>query len=114
VRILVTGGRDYSNSERLFAALDKVHKIKGISLIIQGGARGADSLAKEWAFSRGVPVCQFDANWDFHGKKAGYIRNKDMLELGLPDAAVAFSGGRGTASMVKLLKDNNIGVWVVD
>lgn len=99
MKLLVTGGRDYNNKEKLYKALDGVHERNGIKLLIQGGAKGADSLAKEWSKSRGVHCVEIMALWDTHGKKAGHLRNSAMLSLN-PDGCVAFEGGKGTADMV--------------
>ncbi len=55
MNILVTGGRDYIDKERVYYALDYLHTERGITCIIQGGARGADRLAKQWAIDRGIP-----------------------------------------------------------
>jgi hypothetical protein len=104
----VCGGRKYSNKQRLWGYLDAVHKSKGIDLIIEGGAGGADKLAKEWALDRGIPVCEFLANWNKHGKKAGPIRNGAMIKFGKPDGVAAFSGGRGTQDMKRQAMDNGI------
>ena len=79
--------------------------------IIQGGADGVDRAAKEWAEKNGVPCATVAANWDFHGKAAGPIRNGWMLRLN-PDVVIAFPGGSGTASMVKRARD--AGVKVVE
>ncbi len=49
VRILVTGGRDFDDENFLFTTLDQLHHEEYITLVIHGAARGADSLANDWA-----------------------------------------------------------------
>ncbi len=55
VRVLVCGGRQFEDRDTLNAALDKLHLARGFTLLIAGGARGADSLAEAWAKAAGVP-----------------------------------------------------------
>ncbi len=81
-----------------------------IDLIIQGGARGADHLAAQWAASRDVDCITVPARWDMHGKGAGPIRNQYMIDCYAPDLVVALPGGRGTADMVSRAKAAGIHV----
>lgn len=111
-RVLVCGGRNYNDHARVAAVLDKLHAEVGISLIIQGGARGADELAFGWARANGVEEIQFDADWENQGSFAGPARNKRMLDEGRPDLVIAFPGGKGTADMVR--KARKAGVDVVE
>lgn len=111
-RVLVCGGRDYRDHERVNAVLTKLHREVGIDLIIQGGARGADELAFGWARAYGVPDEQYDADWENQGSFAGPARNTRMLNEGKPDLVIAFPGGRGTADMVR--KARKAGVQVVE
>lgn len=101
MRVLVCGGRDFTDRDRLFAELDQIHQENGITLLIHGEARGADRLADEWAAARSVWVAPFPADWKAFGRAAGPMRNRIMLTKGEPDMIVAFPGGRGTADMVK-------------
>ena len=100
MRVLVCGGRDYTDSAFVDFVLDSLHAKKPIELIIQGEAQGADTFAKKWAektpgcTSYGVP-----ADWKAHGNRAGPIRNRQMLEYGKPNLVVAFEGGAGTRDM---------------
>lgn len=103
MRVLVCGGRDF------FGSVDCLSLIP-ITILIHGGAKGADMLADQWAKSRGIHRARVDALWDIYGKAAGYRRNAAMLLL-QPEYCVAFPGGSGTAMMVKLCKDNNVEVW---
>lgn len=111
LKVLVCGGRDYGDRSHVAAALGKLHARDGIDLVIHGGARGADSLAGEWAAAEKIPVCVFPANWTHVGKGAGPIRNAAMLRFGQPDALVAFPGGTGTADMVTRAKAAGLNVW---
>lgn len=116
--LLVCGGRDYAcpridgvivvNPEeyaRVERILDAVHKsivAGGKSLfVIHGDADGADTAADRWAKSRGVPFRAFPADWGRYQRRAGPIRNKQMLTEGKPDAIVALPGGRGTRNMIE-------------
>lgn len=101
MRILVTGGRDYNDADFVFAVLDRVHAKVGITLLIEGGALGADFIAKEWAKSRGVAHETERADWHKYKKSAGHIRNGVMLEKYLPNGVVAFPGDRGTKDMIE-------------
>ena len=105
-RILVCGGRDFNDEARLASVLNGY----AVAEIIQGGARGADRLAFEWAANNLVPTRTFPAAWDLHGKAAGPIRNHQMLREGKPDLVIAFPGGRGTAHMVSIAKAAGITV----
>lgn len=70
-------------------------------VIIQGGAKGADRMARDFANANDIRCEQYDADWKAHGKAAGHIRNQQMLDEGKPDVVIAFPGGAGTADMVK-------------
>lgn len=83
-----------------------------ITEIISGMARGADSLAAEWATKFGFPLQKFPADWKKYGKAAGSIRNQQMLDEGKPDLVIAFPGGTGTRDMIK--KANKAGVRVIE
>jgi hypothetical protein len=80
--------------------VDRLHAERQFGLVITGGARGADSMAHEWAVSRGIPTEVYMAEWGRLGRKAGPIRNQRMLQQGRPDLVIAFPGGRGTANMI--------------
>ncbi len=100
MRVLVCGGRDYRDPDAVYSALDKLDAEQGIECVIEGGALGADCFAAEWADYTKTPHEQFIADWKKHGKSAGPIRNRLMLEDGKPDLVMAFPGGRGTANMI--------------
>jgi hypothetical protein len=125
-RILVCGGRDFADRDRLISVLDKVCDDRGWNMeptpdgnylpdvvIISGKARGADTMAIDWAVVNWQEWEEYPADWNKYGKSAGYIRNKQMLDEGKPDLVVAFPGGRGTANMVKLAKDAGVAVLEV-
>lgn len=113
-RVIVCGGRDYSDADRMAAVMDRYRTRFGISVLIEGGATGADSLAREWAHKSGILVATFPADWEAHGPAAGPIRNAFMLESGEPDAVVAFPGGRGTADMVAKAEAAGVKVWKLE
>lgn len=100
MKVLVCGGREYTDDDVLGVVLDGIP----ITLLIHGGAPGADTLSGRWAEKTGHPQCVFPANWYKFGKKAGPLRNNWMLRFGDPDLVVAFPGGTGTAHMVKIAK----------
>ncbi len=103
MKVLVCGGRNYSNDLVVNRILDQIHACSPISMLIEGGATGADALGAAWACARGVLHVAVPADWGKHGKAAGPIRNQEMIEM-RPDHVVAFAGGRGTADMVRRAK----------
>lgn len=110
--VLVTGGRGYNNREVVAQAVH-AHMKKG-DVLLQGGATGADSLARHAALRTGFPVVTMDANWDYHGKSAGPIRNIDMKNLAVAAGCrvvLVFKGGKGTAHMKEICE--NAGLRVV-
>jgi hypothetical protein len=103
MRVLVCGGRDFNDALTLGSWLGGIHKNQGIDVLIEGGAEGADFMARKFAEWARIPVETYPADWSM-GKAGGPIRNRQMLEEGRPDLVVAFEGGRGTADMVKQAK----------
>jgi hypothetical protein len=116
--IIVTGGRDYQERARVFAALDLAHGKKRITLLVHGACidrktgelRGADRWADEWARERGVKVEPHPADWATWGDKAGPMRNHQMAYAGA-HGCIAFPGGRGTAQMIRQARYYGIPVW---
>lgn len=125
-RILVCGGRDYNNKDRVWAVLDTfareysryyVHNDNWLPtdiVIIHGAAKGADSLADSWAVHNHAQIDKYVANWKKYGKSAGYRRNMEMLVDGDPDMVIAFPGGKGTAMMIKIAEEAGVRVVKID
>lgn len=113
IRLLVCGGRDFQNVALAEHALHAVHAKVGIAVLIEGGAKGADRLARTWAFKNDVPIETYPADWDTHGRAAGHIRNAEMLAEGKPHGCIAFPGGRGTADMIQRCEKAGVKVWRV-
>lgn len=107
MRVLVSGDRQWGaiSERQVDAVRDVIATLPTNAVVIEGEARGADSLARDFALERGLEVERFPARWDEHGRAAGPIRNLQMLEEGHPDYLVYFhdnlAQSKGTAHMVK-------------
>lgn len=114
-RILVTGPRRYANRQRLYQILDAAVEKLALGFLIQGGATGADTLAKEWADERLILCWTCEADWSL-GTNAGPIRNRRMLVEGRPDIVIAFmdGAGPGTRNMVRIAREAGVRVIEVD
>lgn len=118
-KVLVCGGREYNDQERLFKVLDKALEAATSAgrtfTLVHGGARGADSLSGLWASMRkdSVEVRVYEADWDTYGRAAGAIRNQKMLTSENPDVIIAFKGGNGTAHMMKIGRKAGVAVCEV-
>ena len=77
---LIVGSRSFSDYELFVAKCDLLLRNWGSVVIVSGGARGADALAKRYAVDRGYCYMEFPADWDTYGRRAGYIRNRAMHE----------------------------------
>lgn len=111
MRILVCGGRDFNSPITAWRALDLLHEDRGIDVLIEGDAPGADRIAGAWARRHDIENLKFRAKWKTFGRAAGPIRNQQMLEEGRPELVVAFPGGRGTADMVERAEGAGIEVY---
>jgi hypothetical protein len=109
--VLVTGGRDYTDRATVFRALNALYR-KHPNLIVLHGAcpTGADALAQEWAVANERPYIGIPAEWSRFGPSAGPRRNAILIHY-LPDGAVAFPGGLGTADCVKQATAAGLTVW---
>ena len=105
MRIAIIGSRNFDNYKLVIETL-KPYKSK-ISLIVSGAAKGADSLGEKWAIENNIQTLIFPADWDKHGKRAGFIRNEDIIKN--CDGVVAFWDGesRGTAHSLSLAEKYN-------
>ncbi len=110
MRVLVCGGRGFTDQDLLEAALNRLHHARVFTVLIEGDARGADRMAGAWAEAQGIAHHVFKADWEALGAKAGPARNQQMLEEGRPDLVVAFPGGGGTAHMVRLAREAGVEV----
>jgi GNAT superfamily N-acetyltransferase len=115
-RVLVTGSRDWDDRDAVHAQLDRLHREHGNVEVIEGGATGADTHAREWATAKGRPLKTYKAQWKKHGRSAGPRRNQQMLDEAKPERVIAFSRdlstSRGTKDMVRRAQKAGVPVEV--
>lgn len=103
LRVLVCGSRHWSNRDAIEVVLSE---LPPETVIIEGEARGADSIARDVAKKLGFAIEPYPADWQRYGRSAGHIRNKQMLVEGKPDLVLAFQedASRGTQNMINLAR----------
>lgn len=109
MKVAIVGSRNYNNLE---AVRKYVRALPKGTTVVSGGARGVDSVAEAEALACGLTVQSIPANWNKFGKRAGPIRNKEIVEAS--DIVVAFWDGtsKGTRSTIGIARDLNKAVDV--
>jgi len=110
MKVAVIGSRTFNDYELLKLTLSKYN----ITTIISGGAKGADLLSEQYAGDFEIPTLIFKPDWVKHGRGAGFIRNKDIINE--CDFAITFWDGtsKGTLHSINLAKRQNKTVIIVE
>ena len=123
-RVVVTGGRHFTDKAAVWGALDRLLAKHGSLHVAHGACKsgtvtyrgsegsydGADGLAHGWAVEHGQVADPHPADWS-RGPAGGPIRNRAMLDAVRPGGVVAFPGGRGTADCCRAAEERKIAVW---
>lgn len=106
----VVGSRNFTDYLLLAETLDAVP----LSRVVSGGARGADTMAIEYAKRKGIPYTEYPADWAVYGRAARFIRNKQIVDSGV-DIVIAFWNGfsSGTADTINYANKQNKKVYII-
>ena len=111
MKVIIAGSRTVTSQ----GLVDQAIKQSGFKIdeVVCGEARGVDTLGRRWAEKRSVPVKSFPADWAKHGKSAGFLRNKAMVDYA--DALVAVTTGSvGTAHTIRLARECGLPTHVAE
>ena len=109
----IVGSRTFRDYNLLWSHIRKNLKVQDIGLIVSGGAQGADKLGERFAYEHNIPTKIFLPDWEKYGKRAGFVRNAEIVALA--DEVIAFWDGssRGTKHTIQLCKLNDIPVKII-
>lgn len=99
MKLALIGSRDYP-------ALDLVRRfivdLPADTVVVSGGARGVDSAAEDAARAVGLRVLVLEPDWETLGRRAGLVRNEEVVDE--VDEVVAWWDGesRGTVHALQL------------
>lgn len=107
-KLAIIGSREFDNWNLLddtlcdyFLGRDDAWRFNEI---VSGGAKGADSLGAKWAKEQKIKLTEFLPDWDRFGKRAGFLRNEDIVKAS--DFVLCFWDGvsRGTGNSLSIAK----------
>jgi hypothetical protein len=112
MRVIIAGGRTFKDYKRLCSVCDYMLQNQTDIEIVSGTAMGADKLGERYAQERGFKIARFPAEWDKHGKAAGFIRNEEMAKYS--NALIAFWDGssKGTEHMINLAEKHGLKIKI--
>jgi hypothetical protein len=110
MKTIIAGSRDISDINHVRAAV--LHAGFEITEVVSGAARGIDRLGEDWATEHSIPIVRYPADWNKHGKSAGYLRNQQMADYADALIAVWDGSSRGTNHMVQIMRKAGKPVFV--
>jgi len=104
MKLGVVGSRNFNDYDLMKRYLDKIHSIEPITCIVSGGAQGADKLGEQWAKENNILTDIYLPDWNKYGKKAGFLRNVDIITNS--DKCIAYWNGvsKGTKHTIDICK----------
>lgn len=113
MRTIIAGSRDGVTRHHLDRAMLEFERLgHEVTTVISGCARGADTLGEEWAARNNIPVEKFPADWNLHGRCAGYFRNNRMADNAQALIALWDGTSKGTKHMVDIAREKGLVVLV--
>ena len=115
VKVGIVGSRSITSSEYVFSVLDfylaRLLEENEV-VIVSGSAIGIDSLGAQWAELRKLKTEIYLPDWQTHGKKAGFLRNQQIIDNS--DYLIAITtGSNGTADSIKRAVKKNIPIKII-
>ena len=109
MKTIIAGSRNITDYTLVEAAV----KESGFEIteVVSGAARGVDRLGEVWADQHQIVYRQFKADWNTHGKAAGFIRNQEMADYAEALVAV-WNGSRGTKDMITRATNRGLKVHI--
>ena len=114
MKVIIAGSRHMPSSQtHLIQRAVKASKFK-VTEVVCGMAKGADTLGKEWAEKKNIPVKEFPAKWGIYGRGAGPVRNREMSHYA--DALIVFIWGnsRGSLNMLTQMQAEDKPCFVIN
>ncbi len=110
MKTIIAGSRGITDYAVLEAAVEACPW--SITAVVSGTARGGDQLGEQYAADHKLPLHRYPADWNTHGRAAGYIRNEVMADNA--DALLAIWDGtsRGTKHMIDIARQRGLPVYV--
>jgi hypothetical protein len=113
MKVVICGSRNITD----YALIVEAIRESGFEIteVVSGCARGVDLLGERWAKENGIPIAQMPAEWEKHGKVAGFIRNREMVEyVGQDGGVIAVWDGvsKGTTHTINLAKEKKVKLYV--
>jgi len=110
MKTIIAGSREVTSYHEVKQAIEKSEF--DITQVVSGCARGVDRLGEKFAADYNIPCVKFPADWNTHGKRAGYLRNQQMADYA--DALIAIWDGesRGTKHMIDIATKAGLAVYV--
>lgn len=110
MKTILAGSRSITSVGALYDAI----RASGFEIteVVCGEARGVDAMGRWWAESHRIPVAKFPADWDKHGRQAGYLRNVQMGNYAEALIAIWDGRSRGTRHMIDIATKNGLKVYV--
>lgn len=120
MKLAIIGSRNFNDWFKLQRVLKPYLKLScsnmtewWIEEVVSGGARGADKLGAQWAKANNLKLKEFPADWEKHGKRAGFLRNTEIADYA--DVCIAFwdMQSRGTADTIDKFRERGKSVIII-
>lgn len=114
MRLAIVGSREFENYDLVCVEVAKIQKTKKINLIVSGGAKGADTLARKFAALNKIPLMEFLPDYKRYGRGAPLQRNTLIVQNS--DYVIAFvtPSSRGTLDTIKKAKQRGLTVKIIN
>lgn len=114
MRIIISGNRTVTDYEVVKTAIElALPFFEKIEVVMSGCDRGVDKFGERWAGENNIEIEKYPADWNKHGKSAGYKRNELMVSIA--DGLIAIWDGNcnTTKHIINTAREKGLKVMVV-
>lgn len=112
IKLAIVGSRTFKDYTKFVTDVNRALddwglSISNISTIVSGGAKGADTLAEQFAINNNIGITRHFPDWKKYGRAAGLMRNTDIINNS--DYVIAFPSryGKGTQDSIRKAQNFN-------